>query len=279
MDSPVPALAEQTRALAAHKVAAVVSLAHERVGGTEVADQRGAGLRVRDRGRRGDPEVLADLRHDHELGELQAREEQVGAKEHVLLAAHGDGDGVDRAGDEVAPLVELVVGGNVGLGDNAKDGTVRDERGAVVELAVGAHGHAHEQQRVEARRRGGKVGEAGVGGANERILPEEVLAGVARERELGQDDDDGAVLLGSLASRCHAGFHVEGDVRDANLRRQRRNLDEPVPHPSLPRTNRFVGKSYHAGPGPSRGRAEKNSTEILAAFWPENGRKRGGNLG
>ena len=229
----VDVAAEQARALAGHEAAAVVRLADDGVGGAQVADQRGAGLRVRDRGRRGNPEVLADLRRDHELGELQAGEEQVGAHGHVLLVRDGDGDGVDGAGDEVAPLVELVVGGDVGLGHKAEDHAARDGGGAVVELAARAHGHAHEQQRVEVCRGGGKVGEAGVGGADEGILPEEVLAGVAGERELGKHDDDSAVLLGSLTYRRHAGLHVEGDVRDPHLRRHRRDLDEPVPHPNL----------------------------------------------
>ena len=228
----VDVAADEARTLAAHEVAAVVRLADDGVGGAEVADQRGAGLRMRNRGRRGHPEVLADLGRHHELGELQAREEQVGAKEHVLLATHGDEERLCRAGDEVAPLVELVVVGDVGLGDNSEDGAVRDSRRAVVELAARAHGHAHEQQGIKVRRGRGKVGEAGVGGTDEGILPEEVLTGVARERKLGQHDDGGAVLLGSLARRGHAGRHIEGNVRNPNLRRYRRNLNEPVPHAS-----------------------------------------------
>ena len=229
----VDVAAHEASALAGHQAAAVVRLAHHGVGGGEVADERGAGLRVRDRGRRGHPEVLADLRRHHELGELQAREEQVGAHEHVLLAARGDEYGVHGARDEVAPLVELVVGGNVGLGHETENHAARGHRGAVVELAARAHGHAHQEERVEARRGLRKVRETGVGGSDEGVLPEEVLAGVAGERELGQHDDDGAVLLGRLARRGNAGLHVEGDVRDPHLRRHRRDLDEPVSHPNL----------------------------------------------
>ena len=234
----VDVAADKAGALAAHQLAAVVGLADERVGGAEVADERGAGLRVANRRRLRDPEVLADLRRHHELRQLLAGEELTRAKGDVQLARHVYGHDVGRAGDEVASLVELVVGGDVTFGHHAEDRAGRDGGAAVVELGVHAHGRAHQQQRVELRRAGGKVGEAALGGVEQGVLPEEVLAGVARNRELGKHHDRGAVL-GAGALRCgNARIHVEGNVRDTDLRRHRRDLDKPVPHLCLPMIRR-----------------------------------------
>ena len=179
------------------------------------------------------PEVLANLRGNDELRQLLAGKELAHAKGNVQLPRHVYGHDARRAGNEVATLVELVVGGDVALGDHAKDRAGGNDGAAVVELCVHAHGHAHQQERVQLRRAGDKVGEAALGGAEQGVLPEEILAGVARDRELGQHHDRGAVLGAGALRRGNARINVEGDVRHADLRRHRRDLDKPVLHETL----------------------------------------------
>ena len=226
----VDVAAYEAGALAAHQLAAVVGLADKSVGGAEIADQGGAGLSVANRRRLRDPEVLADLCGNHELRQLLAGEELAHAEGDVQLARHIDGHDVGGAGNEVAPLVKLVVGGNVALGHHAKNRAGRDDGAAVVELGVHAHGRTHQKQRVKVRRAGGKISQTALGGIEKGILPEEVLAGVARDRELGKHHDRGAVLGAGALRLDRARIHVEGNVRHAHLRRHRRNLDKPVPH-------------------------------------------------
>ena len=116
------------------------------------------------------------------------------------------------------------------LGHHAQDRAGRDDGRAVVELAVHANGNAKEHERVEVRGPLRELGETALGSVEQGVLPEEVLAGVARDRELGQHHDDRAVLGAGALRGGHARVHVEGNVRDAHLRRHRRDLDEPVPH-------------------------------------------------
>ena len=81
--------ADKPGARSAHKGAPVVGLAHELVGGRQVAHERGASLGEGGRGRLGHPQVLADLDGNHELGQLVAGKEQVRAKGHLPVRASG----------------------------------------------------------------------------------------------------------------------------------------------------------------------------------------------
>ena len=225
--------ADEPGALTDDQRAAVVGLADDGIGGGEVADERGARLGVGDRGRVGNPEVLADLDRHDERRQVVAGEELPHAKRHVDLAGDVDHGRVGRSGREVTPLVELVVGGNVALGHHAEDGAGRDGDGAVVELGVDADGHAEKDEGVVAGRPRGDLGETGLGGVEKGVLPEEVLAGVSRDAELRQDDDLGAMLGAGIVDPPEDRLDVEGDVRNPNLGRHGRDRHESILHGSL----------------------------------------------
>ena len=226
--------ADQARGLAGNKAAAIIGLADDGVGRREVADHRGAGLRVGDRGRLGNPKVLAELDGNAELGQLLAGKKLRSAEGNIELARNIHGHDVGGAANEVASLVELVVGRKVTLGHDAQHSARGDGSRAVVELGVDADGQAHEQQRVQIRGRLREVGEALLGGGKKGVLPKEILAGVSREAQLGQHDDHRAVLGAGPTRGPDARVDVEGDVRDAHLGRYRRDLNESVLHPVPP---------------------------------------------
>ena len=185
-----------------------------------------------DGGRVGNPEVLAELGGHHELGQLVAGKELARAKGHVKLAAHVNGDDVRGTRHKVTALIELVVGGQVPLGHDAQNGAAADHGAAVVELGVHADGQAHQKKRVEVRGATGKVRQALVRGGKKRVLPEEVLAGVGGEAELGQRHHHGAVHRAGRLRRPDARVHVEGNVSHPDLGRHGRDLHKPVLHAS-----------------------------------------------
>ena len=226
--------ADQARGLAGDEAAAVVGLADDGVGRREVADHRGAGLRVGNRGRLGYPKVLAELDGNAELGQLFAGKELRSAKGNIELARDVHGHDVGGAANEVTSLIELVVSRKVTLGHDAQDSARSDGGRAVVELGVDADRQAHEQQRVQVGGSLREVGKALFGSGKKGVLPKEVLAGVGREAQLGQHDDHRAVLGAGPACGLDARVDIEGDVRDAHLGRYRRDLNESVLHPVPP---------------------------------------------
>ena len=228
--------ADQTGGLARHEAAAVGRLADQGVGGREVDDHRGAGLRVGDRGRRGHPEVFADLGRDLELGQRGAAEDLPRAKGHVVHVRERqvDRDRVERAARKVTTLVKLVVGGQVELGHDAQHLASRRGDRAVVELVVHADRRAEEEQHVVVSRRADDGTDRALRGVEQRLLPEEVLAGVGGHAELGQHDELGVVVLVRTPHLLQDGLGVEVHVGHAHLRRARRDLYEAVPHEVLP---------------------------------------------
>ena len=126
---------------------------------------------------------------------------------------------------------KLVVVGNEGLGDERQDLAAAERRRAVVELAVHAPGHAHEQERIERGCLLGKGVEPALRGIEQGVLPEEVFAGISRDAKLREHDH-----LCSVGARVlnltHALLDIEVDIRDADLGRAGADLDEPVLHGS-----------------------------------------------
>ena len=76
-----------------------------------------------DRGRLGDPKVLAELDGNAELGQLFAGKELRSAEGNVELARYVHGHDVGGAANEVTSLIELVVSRKVALGHDAQDST------------------------------------------------------------------------------------------------------------------------------------------------------------
>jgi len=225
--------ADETGTLPRDERAPVVGLADDGIGSGEVADDRRPRLGMSDRRRAGNPEILADLRRHDEGGHVIAREELMGAKRYVKLTGHVDHGRIGRTRRKVPALVELVVGGDVALGDHAENGTGRDGDGTIVELGVCANGGPQDDECVILGRAGGDLGDARLGGVEKGILPEEVLAGVARDAELRQDDDLGTVLDAGLVDPTDDRLDVEGDVGHADLGRHCCDRNESVLHGSL----------------------------------------------
>ena len=149
------------------------------MGGTGVGKGGGGAWRI------GDPEVLTDLcRHD-KPGDGIALKELGRAERHLAVTRERHERHVLGAGREAPALVELAIGGDVALGHEAQQLTGAQHRGAVVELGGHAHGHAHEHERVHVCRELGKARKALLGRAEQRILPEEVLAGIGGDGQLG----------------------------------------------------------------------------------------------
>ena len=200
------------------------------------------------RGRVGNPQVLANLGGHHELRQLVAGKELTGAKGHARAARKVHGHAVLRANREVAGLVELVVGGDGSLGDNAQHPAVRESDCAVVELGVCADGCAEKHEGVDV---GGPLGNDGnglLGSVEKRVLPEEVFAGIRRHAELRKHDDARALLDGGI-DLPQAGVHVVRHVGNANLGGPCRDLHESVLHLSL---QGLPGDLADAGQGSSR---------------------------
>ena len=193
---------------------AILGLADVVGRGGDVHEQLGAGQREVGRGRPRLPDVLADGGADQRLPEPE---------QHELAP-----------GREVAILVEDAVVREVALPvDRAH-------------LAVRADGAGIEEVAVEPRRadEGGQAGagrrdlvERGFGGAHERGSKQEILRGIPRDRELGEEDE-----LGTLpASVCESGENalaVAVQVADDDV-----DLGEREPHEPDPIGLRLSGKN------------------------------------
>ena len=186
----VQVAAQQAGRLVGHQCPAVLGLADGLVAGRKVGDDRGPGQRVEGGGRQRTPQVLAQLYAQHKTGHGPAAEQQRSAKGH-LLAAHGDRFHLGAAGGKLALLVEFAVVGQVGLGHKAQQLPAAQHGGAVVQLAVYQQRQAHQHDGVQ---RPGAV-QHGLQGIQrtglQRVLQEQIAAGVAGEaefREHGQLD-------------------------------------------------------------------------------------------
>ena len=149
--------------------------------------------------RDGDPHVLADLDVDDEPGDVVGGEQQVRAERHVG-AADADLAALADARGELPPLVELAVGGRIGLRDHAEHAAAVDDDRAVVDRGCGA---------AAARRRRSAAGDPRCprppwpASARRRRAPRpgaQVLERVARQRHLREQRHRDA-LLGALPGR------------------------------------------------------------------------------
>ena len=232
--------AHEARTLPHDKRSAIGGLPHDGVRGRQVDDDRRTCQGVADGGRVGSPEVLTDLRRHDKVGHALAAQQDVGAKGRRLHLVEVKGnDDARRRWRKVTQLVELVVVGDVRLGNESQNLSTAERCGTVVELAVHAPGHAHKNERVTFLSLLCKGVEAALRGIEQGILPEEVLAGVARDAKLGEDYDLGSVCAG-IAHLVNALLDIECDVCHPNLGRACGYLDESVLHGSSFYTVRWL---------------------------------------
>ena len=187
--------ADAARRLVRHQLAAILVLAHRDVGRGQVDQHRRAGQRRQRRGRHRRPQVLADLHEEGEQGLLLDLEQQPRAERDVALAAQVDrlAGGIVARG-ELAQLVELAVGRQIGLGRDAQDLAARDDGGTVVQQAV--HLQRQRHHRDDRQVAGGleHLAQRARGGVQQRLLVEQVLAGIGRQPQLRQHHEHGARL-------------------------------------------------------------------------------------
>ena len=138
-----------------------------------------------------------------------------------LDALHPGGQSVARG--EVPLLVELSVGGQVGLGGDAAHPPALDDQGAVVEAVTQAQGRADDEggQEVGAGGAQGLDGREHVG--QQDVGQQEVVDGVAGQAQLGEGGQADAVVCqgaglfddgGGVGGRVD-GHHRQGDGGDA----------------------------------------------------------------
>ena len=128
-------------------------------------------------------------------GHVGGPEEQVGAERHAVA---GDVDGLAAlvvAGREVAPLVELAVGRQVGLRGDAEDAAAVDDDAAVVDAGALLERGADDEHGPQVGGGLGDPGERVVDGVEERVLQEQVVDGVAGEAQLGEDRERHALVV------------------------------------------------------------------------------------
>ena len=155
---------------------------------------------------------------------MHAQQRLVRRLEDQVVAERDGGAGErDLAGTgvvgaaELARLVELAVVRQVGLRHDAEHTAVAEHRRAVEEAMVDAQGQPDDGDRRDLRRRRGDAAERDLAGIEEGALVEQVVAGVGREPELGEGDDDRALRGGLLEHRDRLA-RVVGGIGDADLR-------------------------------------------------------------
>ena len=141
-------------------------------------------------GRVGDPQVFAELGGNNQVGHALAGKQQVGSHWNLFtvenLAAH-----IASANREVARFVELVVGGQVHLRDEAQHVATGKRSGNVQELARMAKRQANEDKRIHRSRFRGYLRKGFLGFVEQLCLPEQVAAGVGGDAQLGQNHNLG----------------------------------------------------------------------------------------
>ena len=147
----------------------------------------------------------------------------VGATVHAgqLDGLHPGGQGV--AGGEVPLLVELPVGGQVGLGGDAAHPSALDDQGAVVEAVAQAQGGADDEGGQEVGAGGAQGLDGGEHVGQQDVGQEEGVDGVAGQAQRGEGGQadavvgQGAGLLddgGGVGGRVDR-HHRQGDGGDA----------------------------------------------------------------
>ena len=212
---------ESARALA-DELAAVFRLADGLITGREIGEYGCTGQRMTCARRQRRPEVLADL--DAELRAVDF-EREVGAEVGLLPRDSDMLVGNPGARREPAVFVELPVVGDIGFGNHAQHFALREDHGAVVERRPVAQGSACDQREGEFARGAHQAFQRLVGRVEQRLLQQEVAAGVGRDAQFGERHDLDAPPGGLLGHRRHP-FGVVVAVGDPHVRNGRRHLEK-----------------------------------------------------
>ncbi len=192
----------------------------------QVRQHRRARQRRRRTRRHRHPHVLAHLGVQDETGHVLRGEEQVGPDRDVLA------EQPDRAGHVVArrdlpALVELPVGRQVRLGRHAKQLSTVDDRRHVVDAVTVPDRQPDDQDGQQVGRRRDDLAQGRLGLVEQRVLQEDVLDRVARERELRVDDEPDPLLSASPRGDQH-GTRVGRWIPDGRMQGRGGDPQEPV---------------------------------------------------
>ena len=209
----------------AHEALAVFVLEEIIVAGGEVQDQLRAGHGGLRAGGNGNPQVLAELDGGERLSDA---EELARAEQDLVLAGEADartGGGEHPRGGEPARLVEFVVAGEVGLGDDAENAPGAQGDGAVEEPSGVAHGDADDEHRLQLGAGGDDLRHGGFRVGEQALLAEQVGAGVAGHAEF-REDDDGGTLRFQVPAKLEDFPGVRRRVGHVHARHGRRYTNE-----------------------------------------------------
>ena len=214
--------------LHSHQLAAVGILADEIIAGGEVADD--GGTRLGHAHRRGvrRPQILADLKAQHQAGHGLAGEHLLRGKGR-LLSAQADPAALFGSGGELAFFVKLSVIWQVGLWNHAQNLSFLYNNSAVIQIVVDLHRHSHRCHHLQisgGRQHGGK---GLLRAPQQSVLIKKVAAGIARQSQFRQHQHLGARLVGG----AHHGEGLLGvviAVRQAQSRRAAGNRNQTVFH-------------------------------------------------
>ena len=173
------------------------------------------------------PQVLAHLDVHDEAGHVGGSEEQVGPEGHPVA---GDLDRLAAlvvTGGEVAPLVELAVGREVGLRGDPDDRAVVDDDRAVVEPRAPLERRADDDDGPQPGGRLCDPCDGVVDRVEEGVLQQEVVDGIPRQPELGEDREGDAVVV-QLTHLGDDGVGVALRVGDGDGQRAGRDAREAL---------------------------------------------------
>ena len=229
--------------LAPHQVAAVVALGDRFVAGGGVQDDVRPGEAGKTAGRHRRPQILADLRAQHHAAGAVGHQQVFTERHRNALAVfqrpeHAVGQ-AGRGGGEPPFFVEFAVVGQAGLGHKAQQPSPADRGGTVVQLAVHRHRQPHQRDEVQPLAGPENTGQPVEGRLLQRLLEKQVPAGVAGQRQLGENrqlDPAGGTLrhlFGDLPG-------VIGAVRHPQRGREGRRFQKTILH-----TRHILSNSNH----------------------------------
>ena len=210
--------AQQFCRLGRHQLAAIAVLAQDLITGREVADHRGPGPGHGNGRRFRRPQVLADLKAQHQLRQILTRKNLPGAEGYRLLPAEGNVVILRRCRSKLPLFVKLPIIGQMGLGYNAQNRSFLYNDRTVIQFVVHSHRHAHGGYDLQVPGRLQYRGQSLFGPPQQGILIKKIPAGIARQSQLRQHQHLGSSLLG----RTHHGKGLLGIVITVRQTQRRR---------------------------------------------------------
>ncbi len=248
----------------AHQQPAVLGAADGDRAAGDVDQHGGTGERGLGTRRHRHPHVLADLDVQDQARHVGRPEEQVGPERHLHPTEDDRRAAAVVAGREVAALVELPVGRQVGLRRHPEHAAAVHHDGAVEDAGAVPQRCPDDEHHAEVDGAGDEVGDRLLDRVEHGLLQQQVVDGVAGQGELGEHRDRDAVV----GARACLGQHRRGvgpRVRDRRGDRARRDPREALvvrrgevhgsslpAHPPFPLQRGVVGSARTSWQAPGR---------------------------